>query len=122
MSRSESDLLSDIASAITAIRSHLTHGPLSEALVMDAVAMRLLEIGEAVKALTDTTKATEPGIKWRQIAGLRDVLAHHYFATHPEIIQSTVDKDLAPLDAAIDRIRMGLDTTTSGPSASPADA
>lgn len=86
MSRSESDLLSDIASAITAIRSHLTHGPLSEALVMDAVAMRLLEIGEAVKALRDTTKATEPAIKWRHIAGMRDVLAsllRHSPRDHP---------------------------------------
>jgi len=122
MSRSDSDLLSDIASAITAIRSHLTHGPLSVALVMDAVAMRLLEIGEAVKALTDTTKATEPTIKWRQIAGMRDVLAHHYFATHPEIIQSTVDKDLAPLQAAINRMRTGFDTTTSVPRAYPEDS
>lgn len=39
MSLSESDLFDDIVSAITAIRSHLRHGPLSERLVMDAVAM-----------------------------------------------------------------------------------
>lgn len=105
MSRSESDLLSDIANAISAIRSHLTHGPLSEALIMDAVAMRLLEIGEAVKSLSDASTAAEPAIKWRQIARTRDVLAHHYFATHPEIIQSTVDKDLDSLEAAVARMR-----------------
>ena len=67
--------------------------------------MRLLEIGEAVKALSSTTTSTEPDIKWRQIAGMRDVLAHHYFATHPEIIQATIDKDLDPLDEAIARMR-----------------
>lgn len=104
MSRSEADLLSDIADAITAIRSHLTHGPLSAALVMDAVAMRLLEIGEAVKSLDGALKSTEPEIKWRQIAGMRDLLAHHYFATQPEIVQSTVDKDLEPLEAAVGRM------------------
>ena len=47
----------------------------------------------------------EPDIKWRQIARMRDVLAHHYFATHPEIIQATIDKDLAPLNEAIARMR-----------------
>ena len=113
MSRSESDLLDDIANAITAIRSHLRHGPLSEALVMDAVAMRLLEIGEAVKALSSTTTSAEPDTKWRQIAGMRDVLAHHYFATHPEIIQATIDKDLDPLDEAIARMRGKIDPPES---------
>ncbi|WP_345780121.1 HepT-like ribonuclease domain-containing protein [Ornithinimicrobium faecis] len=39
---------------------------------MDAVAMRLLEIGEAVKVLSNEITATEPGIKWRDIAGMRD--------------------------------------------------
>ena len=72
---------------------------------MDAVAMRILEIGEAVKALSSTTTSAEPDLNWRQIAGLRDVLTHHYFATHPEIIQATIDKDLDPLDEAIARMR-----------------
>jgi uncharacterized protein with HEPN domain len=105
VSRSDADLLEDIENAIGAIRSHLTHGPLTEPLVMDAVSMRLLEIGESVKALSDTAKASESGIKWRQIAGMRDVLAHHYFATHPEIIQATVDKDLGELAGAVSRMR-----------------
>lgn len=52
MSRSDADLLDDIAAAITSIHSHLRHGPISTEIVMDAVAMRLLEIGEAVKALS----------------------------------------------------------------------
>ena len=37
--------------AIDAIRSHLQRGDLSDGLVFDAVRIRLLEIGEAVKAL-----------------------------------------------------------------------
>ncbi len=67
--------------------------------------MRLLEIGEAVKALSSNTTSAEPDIKWRQIAGTRDVLAHHYRATHPEIMQAAIDKDLDPLDEAIARMR-----------------
>ena len=69
MSRSDGDALDDIAAAITSIRSHLQHGPISVEIVMDAVAMRLLEIGEAVKALSTETTDTEPQIRWREIAG-----------------------------------------------------
>jgi len=43
--------LADIQVAIDAIRSHLQRGDLSDELVFDAVRIRLLEIGEAVKAL-----------------------------------------------------------------------
>jgi uncharacterized protein with HEPN domain len=38
-----------------------------------------LAIGEAAKALGDDLKAWHPQIPWRQILGLRNVLAHEYF-------------------------------------------
>jgi uncharacterized protein with HEPN domain len=47
----ERQRLADIQVAIDAIRSHLRRGDLSDGLVSDAVRIRLLEIGEAVKAL-----------------------------------------------------------------------
>ena len=43
--------LTDIRAAIDTVRSHLQRGDLSDGLVFDAVRIRLLEIGEAVKAL-----------------------------------------------------------------------
>ncbi|MGL5827388.1 MAG: HepT-like ribonuclease domain-containing protein [Nocardioides sp.] len=45
---------------------------------------------------------------WGDIAGMRDFLAHHYFATSPEIMQAVVDKDLKPLADAVQRIRASL--------------
>lgn len=105
MSRSDAEALDDIAAAITSIRSHLQHGPISVEIVMDAVAMRLLEIGEAVKALSTETTDTEPEIRWREIAGMRDFLAHHYFATNPEIVQAVIDQDLPPLAEAVERMQ-----------------
>jgi uncharacterized protein with HEPN domain len=105
VNRSDADRLDDIASAITSIRSHLQHGPISVEIVIDAVAMRLLEIGEAVKAVSPQLTATEPDIPWSDIAGMRDFLAHHYFATNPEIIQLTIDKRLAPLADAVERLK-----------------
>lgn len=104
MSRSPADVLDDITAAIDAIHAHLQFGPISMEIVMDAVAMRLLEIGEAVKALSPALTAREPEIPWTNIAGMRDFLAHHYFATNPEIVQAVIDKDLPPLTAAVTRL------------------
>jgi uncharacterized protein with HEPN domain len=45
---------------------------------------RLLEIiGEAASALSDEFRARYPGIPWRDIIGLRVVLAHHYHRVDP---------------------------------------
>ena len=101
MSYRERQRLSDIQAAIDAIRSHLQRGELSDGLVFDAVRIRLLEIGEAVKALPDDLLATQPFIPWRQIARMRDHLAHRYFDTAHAILQATVDEDLPALERAI---------------------
>ena len=49
MSYRDRQRLADIQAAIDAIRSHLQRGTLADGLVFDAVRIRLLEIGEAVK-------------------------------------------------------------------------
>jgi uncharacterized protein with HEPN domain len=51
--------VSDIVAAIEAIGAHLRRGDLSDGLVFDAVRIRLLEIGEAVKALPGDLLATQ---------------------------------------------------------------
>ncbi len=65
----------DIQAAVAAVRSHLTRGDLSAGLVFDAVRLRLLEMGEAVKALPADLLDREAGIPWSQIARMRDHLA-----------------------------------------------
>jgi len=105
VSRHDADRLDDITAAIEAIRSHVERGPLSDSLVSDAVRIRLLEIGEAVKSLPENLTSTEPDIPWRQIARMRDHLPHRYFMTELEILQSTIEEDLGPLRDAVDRMR-----------------
>ena len=101
MSYRERQRLADIQAAIDAIRSHLQRGDLSDGLIFDAVRIRLLEIGEAVKALPDDLLATQPSIPWRQITRMRDHLAHRYFDTAHAILQATIDDDLPDLERAI---------------------
>jgi uncharacterized protein with HEPN domain len=110
VSRFDGDRIGDITAAIGAIRSHMLRGDLDDDLVLDAVRVRLIEIGEAAKALSPELTASEPEIPWRQIARMRDHLAHRYFATEMAVIRSTVENDLGELEASIGRMRKRLDT------------
>jgi hypothetical protein len=54
--------LGDIQAAIEAIRSPLLRGNLSDGLVSDAIPIRLLEIGKAVKALRAEMLGSQPSL------------------------------------------------------------
>lgn len=66
MTYRERQRLADIQAAIGAIGSHLKRGDLSDGLIFDAVRIRLLEIGEAVKALPAEMLSPQPAIPWAQ--------------------------------------------------------
>ena len=110
MSRSARDQLLDVLEAATAIDGHLARGPLSEGLVFDAVRARLIEIGEAIKDVSSELLARQPQIPWRQVAAMRDQLAHRYFDTSHAIVVQTVGSDLAELLAATRSLLAALDT------------
>jgi uncharacterized protein with HEPN domain len=100
--------LADIQAAIDAIGSHLQRGTLADGLVFDAARIRLLEIGEAVKALPADLLATQPAIPWSQITRMRGHLAHRYFDTAHAILQSAADDDLPELERAIHALTASL--------------
>ena len=56
------------------------HAFVRNELVYDAVLRTLEGLGEAAKKVPDSVRARHPSVEWRAIAGLRDVLAHAYFA------------------------------------------
>ncbi len=62
-----------------------------------AVCMTLINIGELVKALSDSFKESNPSIPWRAISGLRDVTAHRYQTLRMEDIWTTVKYDIPVL-------------------------
>jgi uncharacterized protein with HEPN domain len=70
-------------------------------LAFDALLYRLVVIGEAVKALPDELLATQPQVPWREIARLRDLLAHHYYRLDVQIIRRTVDAPMEQLRVAV---------------------
>jgi len=110
VSRSDRDRLVDVLEAGAAIAEHLRRGPLSDGLVFDAVRVRLIEIGEAVKDVSPELLSRQPAIPWRQVAAMRDQLAHRYFDTSHAIVAQTVGADLVELLAATRSLLVALDT------------
>ena len=100
--------LHDIIDAIGAIRDHLTRGDLRDGLVYDAVRVRLIEIGEAVKGIQPDLLDEASGVPWKEIARLRDHLAHHYFDTDHAVVQDIVENDLDPLLDAVRSLIEGM--------------
>lgn len=112
MSRHDDQRLADILAAAEAIAAHVSRGGLDDGLVFDAVRVRLIEIGEAVKAIDPALLAHEPDIPWTDVAAMRNHLAHRYFDTAHSIVQATVTEDLPPLVAAVERLFKQLTART----------
>jgi len=85
-------------------RARASHDDDEELMAFDALLYRLLVIGEAVKALPPELLDREPEMPWREVARLRDLLAHHYYRVDPQIIRRTVDTPLRDIQAAARRL------------------
>jgi uncharacterized protein with HEPN domain len=105
LKRGDRERLDDIAEALKTIRQYATDHKSNERLRRDALLYNLLILGEAVKALGEDTKARRPDVPWRQIAGLRDVLAHEYYRIDVTEIEGILKRDLPALEIAITKLR-----------------
>ena len=115
MSRRDDERLADILASAAAISSHLERGGFGDGLVFDAVRVRLIEIGEAVKDIDPELLATAPEMPWRSVAGMRDRLAHRYFDAAHTVVQATVEEDLPLLVAAAERLLAQLESEAVSP-------
>ncbi len=104
--RHDRERLDDVLAAAAAIATHLSRGDVDDGLVFDAVRVRLIEIGEAIKDIDPDLLASEPEIPWLDVMGMRDHLTHRYFDTSHSIVAATVGHDLPPLVEAVERLRL----------------
>lgn len=65
-------------------------------------------IGQAVKGLSEHTRALEPDVPWRQIAGMRDKLIHEYFGVDLALVWDVVERELPTLRPQLDRLAESL--------------
>lgn len=107
------DILEDILSAIEKLeeRTKDVHSiddflnSSSGSILLDATCMLLIAIGESLKNLDNTTDGlllpTYPSVPWRNVKGLRDIIAHHYFDVDASQILWIIKNEIAPLKKAI---------------------
>lgn len=67
----------------------------ADEMAYDATLRSLEVLGEAAKGIPDPVRKRHPEVDWRAIAGLRDVLAHAYFALDDDTLWDIV-KDKVP--------------------------
>lgn len=90
MSRDEGMYLADIVEACDRVASYV-HGMdynrfVGDNRTVDAVVRNLEIVGEATKRVTNELRAQAEDVPWRQMARLRDVVAHAYFGVDLRII------------------------------------
>ena len=107
------DILEDILSAIERLEErtkdiHSTDDFLSSAsgmVLLDATCMLLIAIGESLKNLDKVTNGellpTYPSVPWKNVKGLRDIIAHHYFDVDAAQIIWIIKNETSPLKESI---------------------
>jgi uncharacterized protein with HEPN domain len=61
-------------------------------------------IGEATKNLSSNFKKAHPRIPWKDMAGVRDKMIHHYFGINYDIVWTISKEELANLSNQIKEI------------------
>ncbi len=73
-------------------------------LIQDAVIRNLQTLTESSQRLSDSAKACEPQVPWRELAGFRNVIVHGYLGIDLAAVWLVVDQDLPPLATALARM------------------
>lgn len=121
MPRDYKVFLEDVLEAIANIAEFV--GPMSrgefdaDKKTLHAVVRNLEVIGEAIKSVPGEVRVQHPQVPWQRIAGLRDILIHHYFEIDIDIVWDIIQNKLPELKSQIDGI---LKDITSGDTPQPA--
>jgi len=96
--RADIEFLADSKEAILRINAYV--GDLSyerfleDKKTQDAVVRNLEVIGETAKNISEELKDKYPQIRWKDLAGVRDKLIHHYFGVNFDIVWNIVKEEL----------------------------
>jgi len=101
MIKDDSVFLAHIADAISQIELY-TQGLDAEGfrhnrLVQDAVIRQFEIIGEASRNISSAVRSKHPEVPWKDLAGFRDKLIHHYFGVDIVSVWLSVTTDLPVL-------------------------
>ncbi len=106
--RGDTEFLSDISEAIRRIEIYTKdidyENFLEDIKTQDSVIRNLEIIGEPIKNISDDFKDKHPQILWKDWAGVRDKLIHHYFGINLEVVWYIIKEDLPSLKEEVRRV------------------
>lgn len=98
MARSQVQYLSDIEQAMSDARNFAAGCDLDayrqDRQLRYAIERALEIIGEATANLSDEVKARDPSVPWKEMRGLRNIVAHAYHRVDPARVWMVVTRDL----------------------------
>jgi uncharacterized protein with HEPN domain len=108
MPREYEDYLRDLLDSIEKIRNFIKdidfEGFKKDDKTKFAVIRALEIIGEATKHISEESRKKYPEVPWKEMAGMRDVLAHDYFGVDEETIWLTAKEKIPQLKPSIEKI------------------
>jgi len=81
-------------------------------ILLNALCMKILAVGEEIKGLDRRTGGEllkhYPTIEWKEVKGMRDIIAHRYFSLDADVIFSVIKVDIQPLLEVIQQMKDDL--------------
>ncbi len=108
MLRETIDFLTDISESCSRIVEY-TKGlsrdeVFTDKMRFDGILHNFHVIGEAVKRLPDDLRGAHADIPWKDIAGMRDIISHAYFALDLDILWAGITEDVPVLLERVEAI------------------
>lgn len=79
---------------------------------LDGICMQIIALGESVKNLDKITNKSllshYPQIVWSEVAGMRDIISHHYFDLNAEIVFEVCQNHITELKETLEMIQKEL--------------
>lgn len=117
MSRSWELFLWDMLEAARKVIRYTSAGEVgafvANEMAYDATLRNLEILGEAAKKIPEEIRQRYPQVDWRGVAGLRDILAHAYFALDDATLWQIVQSDVPKLLDVLDQIENELPPQSS---------
>jgi uncharacterized protein with HEPN domain len=102
------DMLERARDVVTWIDGKTEAEFVSDPVIRYAIERCLTIIGEAARRVTDEGRMACPSLPWRQIIGLRNMLAHDYQEINPSRVWLVATRDIPLL---IDELRVVVEAT-----------
>jgi uncharacterized protein with HEPN domain len=79
--------------------------------VVQGAAQRWIEIlGEAAGHVSEGVRRAHPDVPWREITGIRIILAHGYFHIDSDIVGTVITNEIPRLRRRLGEIASGIDS------------